>query len=87
MVLALVAVLGRFTTSNAVTETGVRSIAVLPLENLSGDREQEYFADGITDALISELAQIPELRVISRTSVMTYKGTKQGLPEIARKLG
>jgi serine/threonine-protein kinase len=68
---------------------GIRSIAVLPLENLSGDREQDYFADGITDALISDLAQIHSLRVISRTSVMSYKG-KSGsgrLPEIARTLG
>ncbi len=70
---------------------GIHSIAVLPLENLSGDREQDYFADGITDALISDLAQIHSLRVISRTSVMSYKGASKGgsrrLPEIARTLG
>jgi len=65
----------------------IRSIAVLPLENLSGDSEQEYFADGMTDALISKLAQIGSLDVISRTSVMSYKESKKPLPQIARELG
>src|SRR5262249_9146333 len=51
----------------------IQSLAVLPLENLSGDKSQEYFADGTTDALITDLAQIGTLRVISRTSVMRYK--------------
>jgi serine/threonine protein kinase/TolB-like protein/Flp pilus assembly protein TadD len=64
----------------------IRSIAVLPLENLSGDPEQEYFADGMTDELITELSKISALRVIARTSVMRYKGTKKSLPEIAREL-
>jgi TolB-like protein/DNA-binding winged helix-turn-helix (wHTH) protein/Flp pilus assembly protein TadD len=64
----------------------IRSIAVLPLENLSGDAGQEYFADGMTDALITDLAQISSLRVISRTSAMHYKGSRQPLPEIAREL-
>jgi TolB-like protein/DNA-binding winged helix-turn-helix (wHTH) protein/Flp pilus assembly protein TadD len=64
----------------------IRSLAVLPLENLSGDASQEYFADGMTDALITDLAQIGELRVISRTSVMRYKGSRKSLPEIAREL-
>src|SRR6516164_2528570 len=64
----------------------IRSIAVLPLENLSGDPGQEYFADGMTDALVTNLAQISSLKVISRTSMMTYKGTRQRLPEIAREL-
>jgi TolB-like protein/DNA-binding winged helix-turn-helix (wHTH) protein len=64
----------------------IRRIAVLPLENLSGDSEQEYFADGLTDALITNLAQINSLTVISRTSVMRYKGTRKALPEIAREL-
>jgi TolB-like protein/Tfp pilus assembly protein PilF len=64
----------------------IDSIAVLPLENLSGDSEQEYFVDGMTDALIGELAQMSALRVISRTSVMQYKGTRMPLPEIAKKL-
>jgi TolB-like protein/DNA-binding winged helix-turn-helix (wHTH) protein/Tfp pilus assembly protein PilF len=65
----------------------IRSLAVLPLDNLSGDPQQEYFADGVTDALIADLGQIAALRVISRTSVMRYKGTKKALPEIARELG
>ncbi len=64
----------------------IQSIAVLPLENLSRDPEQEYFADGMTDELIATLAKIGSLRVISRTSVMRYKGTKKPLPEIAREL-
>jgi len=64
----------------------IKSIAVLPLNNLSGDPGQEYFADGITEALISTLAQIRALRVISRTSAMRYKGTNKSLPEIAREL-
>src|SRR5713101_3735750 len=65
---------------------GIRSIAVLPLENLSHDPEQEYFADGMTEALTTELAQISALKVISRTSVMQYKGTKKSLPQIAKEL-
>ncbi len=64
----------------------IRSLAVLPLENLSGDASQEYFSDGMTDELITELGQIGELRVISRTSVMTYKGAHKSLPQIARDL-
>jgi TolB-like protein/DNA-binding winged helix-turn-helix (wHTH) protein/Tfp pilus assembly protein PilF len=64
----------------------IRSIAVLPLQNLSGDATQEYFVDGMTDALITELAQFSSLRVISRTSAMHYKGSHQALPEIAREL-
>jgi TolB-like protein/Flp pilus assembly protein TadD len=64
----------------------IRSLAVLPLENLSGDSEQEYFADGMTEALIGDLAQISSLRVISRTSVMQYKGAPKALPEIAKDL-
>jgi serine/threonine protein kinase/TolB-like protein/Flp pilus assembly protein TadD len=64
----------------------IESIAVLPLANLSGDPQQEYFADGMTDALIAELGQIGSLRVISRTSVMQYKGAKRPLPQIAKEL-
>jgi TolB-like protein/tetratricopeptide (TPR) repeat protein len=64
----------------------IRSLAVLPLENLSGDPQQEYFADGMTDELITNLAQLGNLHVISRTSVMQYKGTKKPLPQIAREL-
>jgi TolB-like protein/DNA-binding winged helix-turn-helix (wHTH) protein/Tfp pilus assembly protein PilF len=64
----------------------IRSIAVLPLMNLSGDPEQEYFADGMTEQLTTDLGQISALRVISRTSAMHYKGTTKKLPEIAREL-
>jgi TolB-like protein/DNA-binding winged helix-turn-helix (wHTH) protein/Tfp pilus assembly protein PilF len=65
----------------------IRSLAVLPLDNLSGDPAQEYFADGITDELITMLAKDSTLRVVSRTSVMQYKGARRPLPEIARALG
>jgi len=64
----------------------VTSIAVLPLDNLSGDASQDYFVDGMTDQLITDLANVSALRVISRTSVLRYKGTQKGLPEIAREL-
>ena len=64
----------------------VDSIAVLPLKNLSDDREQDYFADGMTEALITDLGKVSALRVISRTSVMRYKNTNKALPEIARDL-
>src|SRR5271155_1799108 len=64
----------------------IRSLAVLPLDNLSGDAAQNYFADGMTDELITDLAQISALRVISRTSVMVYKGARKPLPQIAREL-
>jgi len=64
----------------------VHSLAVLPLANFSGDPAQEYFADGMTDELITDLAKVGGVRVISRTSVMRYKGTSKGLPEIAREL-
>ena len=68
------------------TAAAMHSLAVLPLENLSGDKEQEYFADGMTDALITNLAQIGSLRVISRTSAMHFKGSKETLPQIGRDL-
>jgi len=64
----------------------IESLAVLPLKDLSGGAEQGYFADGMTDALIARLAQIGSLRVISRTSVMRYRGTDKALPDIAREL-
>lgn len=64
----------------------IQSLVVLPLENLSGDPAQEYFADGITDQLITNLAQIGALRVISRTSAMQYRGTRKTLPQIAQEL-
>jgi len=71
--------------ANASLSSPIRSLAVLPLENLSGDA-QDYFADGMTDELITDLAQISALRVISRTSVMPYKGARKPLPVVAREL-
>jgi len=68
------------------TPPTLRSIAVLPLENLSGDASQDCFVNGMTEQLITDLAKTTSLRVISRTSVMRYKGTTKGLPEIAREL-
>ena len=65
----------------------IRSLAVLPFENLSGDAQQDYFADGFTETLITTLARIQSLRVVSRTSAMHYKGNRQTLPAIARELG
>lgn len=70
----------------ARTRAGMESIAVLPLLNLSNDPEQEYFADGMTEELITTLAQIQNLNVISRTSVMQFKGRKTPLTDIARRL-
>ena len=64
----------------------IHSLVVLPLDNLSGDKEQEYFADGMTDELTTDLAQIGSLRVISRTSAMQFKGSKETLPQIGRDL-
>src|SRR5712692_2760107 len=64
----------------------IRSLAVLPFENLTGDAEQDYFADGMTEALITDLGQIQALRVISRTSVMKYKAARRPLPDIALEL-
>jgi len=75
-----------FFRSRGHARTGIRSLAVLPLDNLSGDPSQNYFADGMTDELITDLAQISALRVISRTSVMAYKGARKPLPQIAREL-
>jgi len=65
----------------------IGSLAVLPLENLSRDPEQEYFAEGMTDELITDLAKISAIRVISRTSVMQYKGTQKSVGQIAKELG
>ena len=65
----------------------VSTLAVLPLANLSGDPDQEYFADGITAALITNLAKVTALRVVSRTSIMRFKGTDRSLPAIAAELG
>ncbi len=66
------------------TAPEIRSLAVLPLANLSGDASQDFFADGMTAELIREVSKIAQLRVVSRTSVMSYKGTHTPLPQIAR---
>lgn len=88
LVLAGLAVLGRvgWEKRNASSKR-IQSIAVLPLENLTGDPSQEYFVDGVTEAITTDLAQISALRVISRTSVMKYKGNRKPLREIAKDLG
>ena len=78
---------GRATTVSTLSPShAIRAIAVLPFRNVSQDLAQEYFADGMTEAIISDLAHIRALRVISRTSAMKYKGTGLALPEIAREL-
>jgi TolB-like protein/DNA-binding winged helix-turn-helix (wHTH) protein/Flp pilus assembly protein TadD len=90
-VFAVAAGLGWGTFSNrsrlATSIYKVESLAVLPIRNVSGDPNQDYYADGLTDALITSLARIGSLRVISQTSAMRYKGTNKAVPEIARELG
>jgi serine/threonine protein kinase/tetratricopeptide (TPR) repeat protein len=85
-VAAVIFYLGRMHLSKP-REKPITSIAVLPLQNLSPDPGQEYFSDGMTEAIIKELSQIKALRVISRTSVMRYKNTNKTIPQIARELG
>jgi TolB-like protein/Tfp pilus assembly protein PilF len=89
--LALLAIIGyvgfKKWRGDSKAQTEIRSIAILPLKNLSGDPAQEYFADGMTEELINDLDQVSTLRVISLTSVMSYKSTKKKLPDIARELG
>jgi TolB-like protein len=79
--------IGHVEAAPASVPSTTRSLAVLPLENLSHDPEQEYFAEGLTEALITTLAKINDLRVVSRTSVMAYKGARRSVREIARELG
>jgi TolB-like protein/DNA-binding winged helix-turn-helix (wHTH) protein len=91
LVLVAVLLVGHSRRSGADASAGsgvslIRTLAVLPLEELSSDRSQDYFADGMTDELITSLGQIDSLRVISRTSVMQYKGTRKPLPQVAREL-
>jgi serine/threonine protein kinase/Flp pilus assembly protein TadD len=94
MVAALVVLLlgtiglgGYFWRQKAGSSNDIKSLAVLPLENLSGDPAQDYFADGMTEAVIANLSQIGSIKVISRTSVMRYKNSDKTIPEIARELG
>jgi TolB-like protein/DNA-binding winged helix-turn-helix (wHTH) protein/Tfp pilus assembly protein PilF len=91
VVVGLVALLvftihARNVATNQAKATRSTSLVVLPLENLSGDKDQDYFADGMTDELIANLAKIRSLHVISRSTAMTYKGTRKPLSEIAREL-
>lgn len=85
-VLALLLGLRYWRDPTVVSPNRIRSLAVLPLDNLSGDPEQEYFTEGMTDELITALGQYSALNVISRTSVMRYKGAQKTVPEIAREL-
>src|SRR5690606_27333901 len=71
----------------AASEPAHTALAVLPFENLTGDAVQDFLADGTTEALIAGLARIGSIRVISRTSVMRFRGSRQSVPEIARELG
>lgn len=86
--LALLAITYLTTRSRLRAATGskIKSLAVLPLKNLSGDQTQEYLADGMTEALIGRLSKIRDLRVISRTSVMRFKNTQLAVPEIGKVL-
>ena len=87
--LAAIAVLaiGIAARKSPVPPNFIQSVAVLPLEDLSSDAADEYFADGVTDQLITDLGQLAPLRVISRTSIMQYKRARRPLPQIARELG
>ncbi|MGO4880814.1 MAG: tetratricopeptide repeat protein [Bryobacteraceae bacterium] len=78
---------GRIWTSSLPDSQPIHSLAVLPLQNLSNDPSQEYFTDGMTDELITDLAQLHDLKVVSKTSIMQYKGARKALPEIGRELG
>jgi TolB-like protein/Tfp pilus assembly protein PilF len=87
LALLVVAYLTTRTRLRGATGSKIKSLAVLPLKNLSGDPSQEYLADGMTEELIGRLAAIHDLRVISRTSVMGFRDTKISVPEIAKTLG
>ena len=86
LITALLFYYGRSASHDGGVTQANTSLVVLPLENLSGDKDQEYFADGMTDELIANLAKIRSLRVISRSTAMAYKGTHKPLSEIAREL-
>jgi TolB-like protein/DNA-binding winged helix-turn-helix (wHTH) protein/Tfp pilus assembly protein PilF len=85
-VLAVLLALRLVKSRQIASRTGPHALAVLPLQNLSKDAGQDYFVDGFTEELVTDIAQIRSLRVISRTSTMVYKGTHKPLPEIAREL-
>jgi len=75
------------TPGTTVAETETQAIVVLPFENLSPDPDNEYFVDGLTEELITDLSQVSSLRVVSRTSAMTFKGARKSIPSIAREMG
>ena len=87
VVILLLDLADRHLVRGSSSAAGIHSLAVLPLSNLSRDPDQEYFADGMTDALITDLAKIRSLRIVSRTSVMQYKTTHKTVGQIARELG
>lgn len=87
LLLALVTAGFYFFRNSTPARKEIRSVAVLPLDNLSGDANQDYFANGVTEAVIGNLSQIGSIKVISRTSVMKYKNSGKTVPEIARELG
>ena len=86
LIIAAVSYLLFFGKSSTPSPTEIKSLAVLPLDNLSGDPSQDYFAEGVTESLITDLARISALRVISRPVVMRYKDTSKSVPEIGREL-
>src|SRR5215472_4708693 len=86
LVVANISVIRNWVMKRRHTIPQISAVAVIPLENLSHDPEQEYFADGITDALITDLAKASDVRVTSRTSVVHYKGTKKSIGDIGREL-
>src|SRR5712692_6887999 len=87
LVIALVAVVGVMFWKNAAERLPPSGIAVLPFENLSNDKANAYFADGIQDEILTRLSKIADLKVISRTSTQNYKSTPENLREIAKQLG
>lgn len=87
VLLAVAVVVGRLGWWGALGARPIRALAVMPLDNLSRDPDQEYFADGMTDELITDLSRLASLKVIARGSVMGYKGTRKPLAQIARELG
>src|ERR1051325_288679 len=86
LVVVVIAALGKWWIRRPMNMPRIRSLVVLPFENVSGDPAQDYLADGVTDLLITHLARLDSVRVISRTSAMHYKNSHQRLPEIAREL-
>lgn len=87
IVTAGIFIMGRQQRPVAAQPTPIRSVAVLPFSSISADRESDYFADGMTEELISALAQLPDIKVVARTSAFAFKGSKEDVREIAKKLG